>query len=81
MRSTPRTIDAAAASGVTAWRRNSFIPFCTASASRSTPAISTRFTIGVRIAPGHTRLTPIRCRRRSKRSTSETPRRPNLPAL
>ena len=32
-------------------------------------------------APGHTSVTPIPCRRRSKRRTSDTPRSPNLAAL
>ena len=36
---------------------------------------------GVCTAPGQTSETPMPCRARSKRSTSETPRRPNLLAL
>jgi alkylhydroperoxidase family enzyme len=50
-------------------------------ASRLTPAMSTASTIGVFTAPGHTSVTPIRWRRRSKRSTSEMPRSPYFVAL
>ena len=46
--------------------------------SPSPPAISTVWVRGVATPPGQTKLTPIRCWRRSKRSTSETPRSPNL---
>ncbi|SKV22294.1 Uncharacterised protein [Mycobacteroides abscessus subsp. abscessus] len=77
----PYRIRSATFSGLTAWPTNRPIHRATFSFSRSTPAMSTVRTSGVLTAPGTTTVTPILYRARSKRSTSETPRRPYLLAL
>src|SRR3954464_3031497 len=74
-------IRVAACSGVAARRRKWERNLSIAGLVPVTPAISTVLTRPVSTAPGQTRLTRIPWRRRSKRSTSETPRRPNLVAL
>ncbi len=78
---TPLMIEDAAFSGVTAMVWNRSTSFLISGSSRLRPTISTVSTSGVETPPGHTRETPIPWRRRSKRSTSEMPRSPNLLAL
>src|SRR5256714_224803 len=77
----PSMIFAAAISGVTALLRKRAVKRWMVGLLRSTPAISIVLTRPVSTAPGHTRLTPMSWRRRSKRRTSEIPRRPNFAAL
>ena len=77
----PPMIAAATCSGVTAWPANRSTHWTTFGWSRSTPAISTDRTSGVCTAPGTTTETPMPCRARSNRSTSDSPRNPYLLAL
>ena len=78
---TPAKIFSAAFSGDMAWPPKRSTQRLTCGWSRSTPAISTVSTSGVFTAPGTTTDTPMRSRARSKRSTSDSPRSPNLLAL
>src|SRR5215213_2721416 len=75
---TPHRIAAAAFSGVPARFRKRACSLPNRGLVLSTPALLTVSVRPVSTPPGHTRLTPMRCWARSKRSTSETPRRPNL---
>ena len=72
LRRTPRRIRSATCSGETACPANRPIQRATFGWSRSTPAICTVCTSGVFTAPGTTTDTPMRCRARSKRSTSDS---------